>query len=401
MMDGSITGHVLDTVTGGALSTLQLHLYRHGVLGETLTAADELGRFAFRGLPSGRYSLGVYDARYAPLYRNLSLEEGESIENLELRLTLGAFIKGQILDEEGDPPQRCHFTLIRAGDRRGRTGYISDSGDHQVDKDGRFLSPPLYPGRYFLRFSGILKKPSGSTPPSAHSAMQQRIFDFLYPNAQDVSAAAPFDVRTGEIMTDLELGIPRPIGYSVRGKLTGALPENLEHLYVHFTRDVGMLDEFGSLGVKVDSSGAFEGPAQPGRYRLSVWEMAPPREDGYTRMTKEFSSTEVTVGTHDVDGLEIQIDPATSRLSRDPSREKGGGSSIGEEPFRSPSGSLIRCPKCGVSPDAEALWSCRCGHRWNTFHTRGLCPACHYQWEVTMCQQCGAWSPHEDWHLPD
>jgi Carboxypeptidase regulatory-like domain len=299
MMGGAITGYVVDAVTGEALSALHLHLYRHGVLGETPTQADELGHFAFRSLPPGSYSLGIHDGRYAPLYRKLILEEGDFVENLELRLTPGAFIKGQILDEDGEPPQRCHFSLIRAGNRRGREGYISDSGAHEVDEDGRFSSPPLHPGRYFLRLAGILKQPSGVTPQSTHSAMQQRIFDFLYPNAQNVSDAAPFDVQTGEIMTDLELRIPRPIWYTVRGKLTGTLPEDIEHLYVHFTRDVGMLDESGSLGVKVDSSGVFEGPAQPGRYRLSV------------SMTKEFGSAEVTVGAHDVDGLEIQIDPAT------------------------------------------------------------------------------------------
>jgi hypothetical protein len=91
-----------------------------------------------------------------------------------------------------------------------------------------------------------------------------------------------------------------------------ALPEDLAHLYVHFTRDMGTLDDFGSSGVKLGSSGVFEGTAQPGRYRLSVCEMAPPRQDGYTRMTKEFASAEITVGAHDADGLEIQVYPATA-----------------------------------------------------------------------------------------
>jgi hypothetical protein len=59
----------------------------------------------------------------------------------------------------------------------------------------------------------------------------------------------------------------------------------------------------------------------------------------------------------------------------------------------------IRCPKCQWKPRAKVRWSCKCGHRWNTFDTRGLCPGCAYQWELTGCLQCGATSPHLEWYV--
>ncbi len=58
----------------------------------------------------------------------------------------------------------------------------------------------------------------------------------------------------------------------------------------------------------------------------------------------------------------------------------------------------IRCPKCNWTPRPKNLWTCKCGHHWNTFETRGLCPGCQYQWEITACLQCGARSPHQDWY---
>lgn len=61
----------------------------------------------------------------------------------------------------------------------------------------------------------------------------------------------------------------------------------------------------------------------------------------------------------------------------------------------------IRCPKCQWSPDAEARWSCRCRHLWNTFHTRGACPACGYHWTVTACLNCGQTSPHSEWYAKE
>jgi hypothetical protein len=59
----------------------------------------------------------------------------------------------------------------------------------------------------------------------------------------------------------------------------------------------------------------------------------------------------------------------------------------------------IRCPKCNWTPRAKNLWSCKCGRHWNTFDTRGLCPGCGYQWEITGCLQCGAVSPHLEWYV--
>lgn len=184
MMDGTISGYLINAPTREIVASSQLSLTRVGVRGESLTQADERGRFVFSSLPAGEYSLGVYDDRYTPLYRKLSLKEGESIENLEMALTPAAFLKGKILDEEGHPPQRCHVTLIREGIRRGKSGYISDSGDHRIAQDGSFSSPPLRPGRYFLRFAGILQKSSASS--TAPMDLQQRCFDFLCPNALDI-----------------------------------------------------------------------------------------------------------------------------------------------------------------------------------------------------------------------
>jgi hypothetical protein len=61
----------------------------------------------------------------------------------------------------------------------------------------------------------------------------------------------------------------------------------------------------------------------------------------------------------------------------------------------------IRCPKCQWRPEADARWSCRCRHLWNTFETRGLCPACGYQWTATACLRCGQMSPHSEWYAKE
>jgi hypothetical protein len=63
-----------------------------------------------------------------------------------------------------------------------------------------------------------------------------------------------------------------------------------------------------------------------------------------------------------------------------------------------PGGARIRCPKCGWEPSAGDTWACECGHAWNTFDTRGTCPACQRMYAETQCPSCGEWSLHEDWY---
>jgi hypothetical protein len=71
---------------------------------------------------------------------------------------------------------------------------------------------------------------------------------------------------------------------------------------------------------------------------------------------------------------------------------------LDEEKGVDASGPRIRCPKCGWSPTKQDLWSCACGHLWNTFDTGGVCPACLHQWAETQCRSCSRWSPHSDWY---
>jgi hypothetical protein len=69
--------------------------------------------------------------------------------------------------------------------------------------------------------------------------------------------------------------------------------------------------------------------------------------------------------------------------------------------IRSPDGRPIRCPKCLFRPPAGLLWTCKCGHSWNTFSTSGRCPECQFQWEVTQCPGCGETSGHRAWYASE
>jgi hypothetical protein len=65
--------------------------------------------------------------------------------------------------------------------------------------------------------------------------------------------------------------------------------------------------------------------------------------------------------------------------------------------------SEVYCPLCRWRPSAGSLWNCTraiggCGTSWNTFETRGVCPKCHWHWEITQCLACHKFSLHEQWY---
>jgi Zn-dependent protease len=56
------------------------------------------------------------------------------------------------------------------------------------------------------------------------------------------------------------------------------------------------------------------------------------------------------------------------------------------------------CPSCETAPPAGAFWKCnQCGQAFDTFQSRGVCPNCRKQFEVTRCLDCGVAKPMSEW----
>jgi hypothetical protein len=58
----------------------------------------------------------------------------------------------------------------------------------------------------------------------------------------------------------------------------------------------------------------------------------------------------------------------------------------------------VRCCGCGFQPSEASRWTCACGHSWNMFDTRGICPRCEHEHATTACLACSAVSAHGDWY---
>jgi len=56
------------------------------------------------------------------------------------------------------------------------------------------------------------------------------------------------------------------------------------------------------------------------------------------------------------------------------------------------------CPGCGAAPPIGKKWKCeKCGKPFDTFLSRAVCPHCGAQHRTTMCGNCQAMHPMNDW----
>ena len=59
------------------------------------------------------------------------------------------------------------------------------------------------------------------------------------------------------------------------------------------------------------------------------------------------------------------------------------------------------CPSCQAAPPDGAIWLCeRCGHRFDPFATRALCPHCQAPLAEIACVDCGTKHSLERWSTP-
>jgi hypothetical protein len=231
-----ISGIVVDALNGQPLAHAQLFLASPKLPDSPriATAGDD-GRFTFENLAPGTYPLSARHRGYI----QQSYKQHESFstaiivgpdlhtENLRFELRRTASVSGQILDEMNDPVRGAHaqVLLIEQGLDAGKrtTRRRAQVG---TDDQGHYHFGHLAPGTYFVcvtaqpwyaqqvpRLRRRLDPSSGQTAYEG-IANPGQAFDVVYPitffpNATDISGAAPITLHPGDAqVADIAL---RPI----------------------------------------------------------------------------------------------------------------------------------------------------------------------------------------------
>lgn len=154
---GSIAGRVL---SGDGLPLRRTQVQLAGV-GGRVAQTDSEGRFAFTGLPAGRYTLRANRQGYVALAygmrtpadrsQPIDLADGQALTGLDIVLPRGSVITGRVTDEFGEPVLQAQVQVLRFqyqpdGERR-----LNQAGNQATTDDlGQFRIWGLAPGDYVI-----------------------------------------------------------------------------------------------------------------------------------------------------------------------------------------------------------------------------------------------------------
>jgi hypothetical protein len=191
------------TQAGTPLRRAQVMIFEGPLRRQTTTDAD--GRYAFAGLPAGRFNITASKAGYLGLQYGqkrpnqpgtpVIVASGQVVTSIDLTLPRGSVVTGRITDEFGEPLAQAQVQVQRLqygpdGQRRAQTNQSS-----MTDDRGEFRAYGLMPGEYVIN-AGV------RTPVSPTAANVNDVAEgfppIYYPGTASAEQAQPITLAVGE-----------------------------------------------------------------------------------------------------------------------------------------------------------------------------------------------------------
>ena len=239
----------------------------------------------------------------------LSLDAGQEMKDLNIRLTPQATISGRVTNQDGEPVPKWDVRLMKIVYARG-VRQLQGNVSTRTDPDGNFAFGNVAPGRYYLcaldmmsnMFADLNAERQGKAPPEADLAT-------YYPSEAEAARAAPIDVKPGADLRAVDILLRRAQVYSIRGKVVAPPNSGVGDQILTLSAVGAPAASWREVSARVYPDGAFEfHKVAPGAYVVSggrAWGntgAAPPM----------FTRKEVTVSSADVQGLTLEMLPELS-----------------------------------------------------------------------------------------
>jgi uncharacterized protein (DUF2141 family) len=336
---GKLRGRVLAADTGSVIRRAQIRISSPDI-GTKTAFSDAQGRYEFKDLPAGRFTLSVTKAGFVSMQygqsrpfepgRPIELTEAQVMEKADVALPSGSAVQGQILDEFGDPVAEATVSAMRMGFSGGKRRLVSTGRSSTTNDKGFFRIYGLPPGEYYVSASartfdtmvmdmmgasGGGGGPTGSNNNSGYAAT-------YYPGtpspaeAQRVSLALGQELSSIDIqMQPVKLAKISGIASSSDGKPMGGalvmLMPSMKDAVAFFPGGTSRTDKDGNFII---------GGVAPGEYSLQIQSMAaimsaatqamammggeaPANAPPPQAAEREFATANVTVAGEDITNL--------------------------------------------------------------------------------------------------
>jgi hypothetical protein len=262
---------------------------------------DAQGRFAFRGLAAGEYSLSAEGSGFStvPYAETPDPVRGSQIrlggdsgdKSVVFRIVPRGVIEGVVRDEYGDPMMRVNVFLLRPIWHDGRT-TVTSWGQKSTDDRGRYRLGNLAPGTYIVCTGGGQNAAAPLTGPVDYAA---RVENRYYVR----TCSRAFPLSPGQ-RAQIDLTPAAGTAATVRGHVRNLLPQTGFSVFL-MPQDDGQQGS-GSTAFVDATQGTFTARGvQPGHYLLRV------QGYGNTPIPPPAADLSLDVGGSDIDGLEVEL----------------------------------------------------------------------------------------------
>lgn len=273
----SVEGTVVNSATGEPVAKARVTLTPAAPRKDAYaTTTDAAGHFLIDEVDAGRFSLIASRSGYnQPVSSHggpkpnpaFTLEKGQKMKDVELKLAPEGVISGRILDADGDPLEDVNIECLSVEYKRGKRQLVA-SHRTNANELGEFRLPRLAAGKYIIRaiYSHYDEIPAQERPARAAAgagqAASERYVTTYYPSTMNPNNASPIEVSPGAQIGGITITLVRTRTFSIKGHVNSG------------SERVGLwqggeLRLRSPMGADVDSQGRFQfDGVAPGSYVL-------------------------------------------------------------------------------------------------------------------------------------
>jgi protocatechuate 3,4-dioxygenase beta subunit len=336
---GRIKGRVVSGETGSPVRRAQVRISGPDI-GSKAAMTDGDGRYEFRDLPAGRFTLNVMKSGYVSMQygqnrpfepgRPIELGEAQVMDKADVSLPRGSVLSGRVVDEFGEPVADAMVSAMRMQYMNGRRRLMNAGRTAQSNDLGQFRLYGLPPGEYYVSATlrsmdvmfdmmGSQGGPVGSNPGSGYAAT-------YYPGTSSPSDAQRVTVAVGQELASVDIALQPVKLTKISGTALGSDGKPMAGAMVMLMpamRDAMLFMPGGSSRTSRDGQFTLSNVV-PGEYSLQVRSMGPMftemggggamvfaiNSDGPAgaaaagpRQEAEFAAVPVSVSGEDINGL--------------------------------------------------------------------------------------------------
>jgi hypothetical protein len=295
----TLRGRVVAADTGQPLRKAQVRVMSGELRENRMTTTDADGKYEFKELAAGRYTLMANKGSYVNLQygqqrpfepgKPLEILDGQTVEKIDFSLPRGGVITGRILDEFGEPLADAQVAAQRYQTVGGRRRLVPAGRPAMTNDIGEFRLFAIPPGQYYL--SATLRNMGmGDSDDRAGYAPT------YFPGTANMAEAQRLTIGLGQTVSDINMALMTARTARITGTAVDSQGRPLMGMVMAAPLGDSMMMMFGPPGqIKPDGSFAIGGLA-PGSYRLQT--MNGPGDT-------ESAMLEVSINGDDINGIRL------------------------------------------------------------------------------------------------